>query len=282
MGSGIARNLLRAGHKLSVYNRTAEKAEALRKDGASIAGTPAEAAKSAEALFTMLSDDQALEAVVFGAEGIASTLPKRAIHISSSTISVSLAQRLAQEHDKREQRLVSAPVFGRPDAAEEKKLIVLLAGASDAVETVRALADAIGRQTFVVGVEPWQANAVKLCGNFMIASMIESFGEAFAVMRKSGIDERHFLNAMTELFGSPVYRNYGTSVAERKFEPAGFALKLGLKDVKLAIEAAEAVGAPMPIASIVRDHFVSAIAHGQEQLDWSSVALVPARDAGLQ
>ncbi len=282
MGSGMARSLLRAGHKLTVYNRTREKTEALAKDGASVASTPAEASSNAEALFTMLADDHALDDVVFGTDGIAATLPKDAVHVSSSTISVALARRLAGEHSKRQQVLVSAPVFGRPDAAEAKKLIVILAGNNRAVEQIRPLADAIGRQTFVVGAEPWQANAMKLCGNFMIASMIESFGEAFAVMRKSGIDEHLFLNAIVELFGSPVYKNYGTNAADRKFEPAGFALKLGLKDVKLAIEAAEAVGAPMPVASIIRDHFVSAMAHGQQHLDWSSLALVASRDAGLE
>ncbi len=281
MGTGIARNLLRAGHTLTVYNRTRDKAEALAKDGASAADTPAEAVRDAEAVFTMLSDDHALDAVVFGANGIASTLPKGGVHISASTISVVLARKLAEEHLKREQSFVSGPVFGRPDAAEAKKLIVILAGNDQAVERVRPLADAIGRQTFIVGAEPWHANAVKLCGNFMIASMIESFGEAFAIMRKSGIDERQFVNVMVELFGSPVYKNYGTNAAERIFEPAGFALKLGLKDVKLAIEAAESVGAPMPVASIIRDHLISAMAHGQEQFDWSSLVLVAERDAGL-
>ncbi len=282
MGTGMARNLLRAGHKLTVCNRTREKTEALAKDGAVVASTPAEAASNAEALFTMLADDNALDEVVFGTDGIAATLPKDAVHVSSSTISVALARRLAGEHSKRQQVLVSAPVFGRPDAAEAKKLIVILAGNDKAVERVRPLADAIARQTIVVGPEPWQANTVKLCGNFMIASMIESFGEAFAVMAKSGIDHHHFLNAMVELFGSPVYKNYGTTAANRDFEPAGFSLKLGLKDIKLAIEAAEAVGAPMPLASVLRDHLVSAMAHGQEQLDWSSLALVAGRNAGLE
>ncbi|MBV8865827.1 MAG: NAD(P)-dependent oxidoreductase [Acidobacteriaceae bacterium] len=181
MGTGIARNLLRAGHRLTVYNRTREKAEALAESGASIADTPAEAAKNAEAAYTMLADDDALDEVVFGHNGIASALPRSAVHVSSSTISVGLARRLAEEHSKREQVFISAAVFGRPDAAEAKKLIVILAGEDRAVGRVRPLADAIGRQTFVVGSQPWQANVVKLCGNFMIASMIESFGEAFAV-----------------------------------------------------------------------------------------------------
>ncbi|MDQ2843445.1 MAG: NAD(P)-dependent oxidoreductase [Acidobacteriota bacterium] len=282
MGTGMAQNLLRAGHKLTVYNRTPEKVAALVKEGATAARTPADVARNSEALFTMLSDDRAVREVVFGENGMVAALPHHALHVSSSTISVALARELAGEHLEREQMFVSGPVFGRPDSAQAKKLIVILAGNDTSVARAKPLADAIGRQTFVAGSEPWQANALKLCGNFMIASMIESFGEAFAVMRKAGIDEHHFLNAMIELFGSPVYKNYGTNVAERKFEPAGFELKLGLKDIKLALEAAEGFGASMPFASILRDHFVSALARGQEKLDWSSLALVSARAAGLE
>jgi 3-hydroxyisobutyrate dehydrogenase-like beta-hydroxyacid dehydrogenase len=282
MGVGMAHNLLRSGHKLKVYNRTRDKAETLVRDGAAVADSPAEAAEDAEAVFTMLADDSAVQEVAFGEKGLAGSLQPGAIHISSSTISVSFAHKLAEEHAKRQQVLLSAPVFGRPDAAEGKKLIVILAGEARAVERSRELADAIGRRTFVIGQEPWQANALKLCGNFMIGSMLEAFGEAFAVMRKSEIDEHHFLEAMVELFGSPVYKNYGTVIAGRKFEPAGFALKLGLKDIGQVVELSGEVNAPMPFASIVRDHLVSALAHGQAEFDWSSLSLVVARAAGLE
>lgn len=281
MGAGMVRNLLRAGHGVTVYNRTRDKAEALAESGAAVADSPADAASGADAVFTMLADDQAVTDVVFGERGLASGLAKDAVHISSSTISAGLARRLTQEHESRQQAFLSAPVFGRPEAAESKKLIVILAGAEEIVERCGPLADAIGRQTFVVGTDPWQANALKLCGNFMIASMLESFGEAFAVMRKSGIDPHQFLNVMVELFGSPVYKNYGTNAADQKFDPAGFALKLGLKDVRLALEAAGDVDAPMPFASVLRDQFLTAMAKGQEQLDWSSLVLVAARNAGL-
>lgn len=282
MGTGMARNLLKAGHQLTVYNRTRQKAEALGGDGARVADSPAEAARNAEAVFTMLSDDHALAEVVFGDSGISAGLKAGAAHISSSTISTGFARRLAEEHAKHKQVMLTATVFGRPEAAEAKKLIVIAAGEKAAVERFRPLFDAIGRQTFVAGAEPWQANALKLCGNFMIASMLESFGEAFAVMRKSGVDHHIFLEAMKELFGSPVYANYGGIVADGKFEPAGFALKLGLKDVRQAIDAGQDAGAPMPFASVLRDHFISAIANGQENLDWSSIALVAARNAGLK
>ncbi|MBV8438159.1 MAG: NAD(P)-dependent oxidoreductase [Silvibacterium sp.] len=282
MGTGMARNLIRAGHQLTVYNRTHKKAEALAADGAQVADSPAEAARNAEAVFTMLSDDAAVAEVTFGDEGIATKLKEGAAHISSSTISTSFARHMAEEHGKRKQVLVSAPVFGRPEAAEAKRLLVVPAGEPKAVERLRPLFDAIGRETFVIGTEPWQANAAKLCGNFMIASVLESFGEAFAVIRKSGVDHHIFHAVMKELFGSPVYANYGGIIADEKFEPAGFALSLGFKDVRLAIEAGQEAAAPMPFASVLRDHLVSAIANGQEDMDWSSIALVSARNAGLK
>ncbi len=281
MGTGMALNLMRAGHHLTVYNRTRDKAGPLIQEGATAADSPSESVRNAEALFTMLADDAALESVVFGADGISSALPEDAIHISASTISTALARKLTEEHRSRRQSFVSAPVFGRPDAAEAKRLIVVAAGMEKDVERCRPLLDAIGRMTVIAGTEPWQANAVKLCGNFMIASMLEAFGEAFAVMRKAGIEERLFLSVMAELFGSPVYKNYGTNIVERNYEPAGFALKLGLKDAKLAIENAQQLGAPMPFASVVKDHLVSAMAYGQAEMDWSSLAMVSARSAGL-
>jgi 3-hydroxyisobutyrate dehydrogenase-like beta-hydroxyacid dehydrogenase len=281
MGSGMARNLLRAGHEVTVYNRSREKAQALVSDGARVADSPAEACHDAEAIFTMLADDAAVEQVVFGEKGIASALRKDAIHISSSTISTALARRLAAEHGQRGQGYLSAPVFGRPEAAESKKLLVVVAGRHELAERGRPLLDAIGRQTFVVGSEPWQANAVKLCGNFMIASMLESFGEAYATLRKADVAPHAFLEIVSALFGSPVYSNYGRLVADGKFEPAGFALRLGFKDVRLVLQVAEECASPMPIASLIRDQFVSAMAHGQADQDWSSVTLVAARNAGL-
>jgi 3-hydroxyisobutyrate dehydrogenase-like beta-hydroxyacid dehydrogenase len=281
MGSGMARNLLRAGHQLTVYNRSREKAEAFAPDGARVAASPADACRDAEVAITMLSDDAALEAVVFGEDGIAAALPQGAVHISSSTISTALARRLDAGHSRRGQHYLSVPVFGRPEAAESKKLLVVAAGQADVIDRCRPLFDAMGRQTFIAGAEPWQANAVKLCGNFMLASMLETFGEAYATMRKSNVDPHLFLEVMNALFGSPVYANYGRIVADQKFEPAGFALKLGLKDVRLVLETAEACASPMPLASLIRDHLLSAVAQGQAELDWSSVSRVIARNAGL-
>jgi 3-hydroxyisobutyrate dehydrogenase-like beta-hydroxyacid dehydrogenase len=282
MGSGMARNLLRAGHEVAVFNRSREKAEALAVDGARAADTPAAVCGASEAVMTMLADDHAVEEVVFAEHGIARTLGAGAIHISCSTISVALARRLADGHGRRGQGYLSAPVFGRPDAAESKKLLVIAAGPAESIERSMPLFDAIGRQTFVAGADPSQANAVKLCGNFMLAAMLEAFGEAYATLRKAQVPPHIFLEVMSALFGSPVYATYGRMIADEKFEPAGFALRLGLKDARLVLEAAEQFAAPMPLASLIRDHFLSAMAHGQADQDWSSVTRVAARNAGLE
>jgi 3-hydroxyisobutyrate dehydrogenase-like beta-hydroxyacid dehydrogenase len=281
MGSAMARNLLRAGHQVAVYNRSREKAEALASEGARAADSAADACRDSQAVMTMLADDRAVEQIVLGENGVASGLAGGAVHISSSTIGTALARRLASEHARRGQGYLSAPVFGRPEAAASRKLIVVVAGPSELVELCRPLFDAIGRQTSVAGSEPWQANAVKLCGNFMLASMIEAFGEAYATLRKADVDPHVFLEIVNSLFASPVYGNYGRIIADEQFSPAGFALKLGLKDMRLALETAEECAAPMPLASLIRDHFLSAVAQGQAELDWSSVARVLARNAGL-
>jgi 3-hydroxyisobutyrate dehydrogenase-like beta-hydroxyacid dehydrogenase len=281
MGAGMARNLLRAGHAVAVYNRSRERCEPLAGEGAQVANSPVDLARDAEVVITMLADDHAVEDVVFGDSGIVAGLRGGSIHVSSSTISTALARRLSAVHGGRDQGFLSAPVFGRPDAAEAKRLVVVAAGEADLIERCRPVFEAIGRETFVAGDEPWQANAVKLCGNFMIMSMIEAFSEAFATLRKAGVGPQMFVGIMNALFGSPVYANYGKIIADENFEPAGFALKLGLKDARLVLAAAEECASPMPFASVVRDQFLAAIAQGQSELDWSSVARVAARRAGL-
>lgn len=281
MGSGMARNVLRAGHTLSVFNRSREKAESLARDGARVASSPADACRDADAVLTMLADDHAVEEVVFGGSGILGALRNDRIHVSHSTISTALARRLDAEHETKAQGYVSAPVFGRPEAAESKRLLVVAGGEDKLIERCRPLFDAVGRQAFVAGSEAWQANALKLCGNFMIASMLESFGEALATLRKAGVTPSVFLDAMNALFGSPVYANYGRVIVEEKFDPAGFTLRLGLKDMRLLLQTAEECAAPMPVASAIRDHLVSGLALGQGEMDWSSVARVSARNAGL-
>jgi 3-hydroxyisobutyrate dehydrogenase-like beta-hydroxyacid dehydrogenase len=281
MGSGMARNLIRAGHEVSVFNRTRQKAEALTRDGAVIADSPAMACRGAAAVFTMISDDAALSDVVRGKDGMLGALERGAVHISSSTVSAACAREMTALHAGAGQGFVSACVFGRPEVAENKKLIVIAAGPADQMEKCRPLFGAIGRAVFVAGCEPWQANAAKLCGNFMIASMMEAFSESFATLRKCNMSPQPFLDAMVELFGSALYANYGKLMVEERFEPAGFALKLGLKDAGLALDNARECSAPMPMASLVRDRLLSAFAQGWGELDWTSVARISAREAGL-
>ena len=281
MGLPMTRNLLEGGHHVTVYNRTPGKAESLAADGVTLADSLSAAVRDCEAVMTMLADDSAVEATVFGESGIARDLPAGAVHISCSTISTALARRLTAEHAARGQSYLSAPVFGRPEAAQARKLLVVTAGPAQVIDRCRTLFDAIGRQTFVVGSEPWQANAAKLCGNFMIASVIECFSEANATLRKAGVAPGQFLDIMNALFASPVYATYGRLIAEELFEPAGFALRLGLKDVGLALDTARECQSPMPVASVIRDRFLSAMAAGQADLDWSSLARVAAKSAGL-
>jgi len=201
MGAGMARNLLRAGHTVAVYNRSREKAEALAGDGARVAKSPADAARDAEAVMTMVADDQALEQIVFGDEGIAAAMKANCVHLSHSTISTAMARKLTSEHARRKQGYLSVPVFGRPEMAENKNLVVVVAGPVELVERCRPLFDGIGRQTFVIGTEPWQANVAKVCGNFMVIAVIEALGEAYATLRKAGVAPETFLEIMDSLLG---------------------------------------------------------------------------------
>lgn len=283
MGSHMARHLLHAGHDVTVWNRTPSKADGLRAQGAKVGKSTGETVKDAEAVITMLADDHAVESAVLHSGGVLDHLPRGAVHISMSTISVALSQKLAQEHGKRGQQYVAAPVFGRPEAAEAGKLFVVAAGEESAVERCKPLLEALGQRVFVIGDKPEMANVVKLSGNFLIASVIESLGEAIALTRKYGIDPHDYVEFLTNsLFAAPVYKTYGGIIAEEKYQPAGFKLRLGLKDVRLALAAAEAVDAPLPFASVVRDHMLTAIGHGMEDMDWSSTAKLAAENAGLK
>jgi 3-hydroxyisobutyrate dehydrogenase-like beta-hydroxyacid dehydrogenase len=281
MGSAMAANLLKAGHEVTVYNRSRDKAEALAGEGAKVAATVADAC-GGEAVFTMLAHDDALSAVVHGDGGVLASLGKGAVHISASTISVAMSERLTKEHAAAGQRFVAAPVFGRPEAAAAAKLFVAAAGAPDAIEAVTPLFEAIGQRTFVLGEEPKAANLVKLSGNFLIASVIESLGEAMALVEKGGVDRHAYLDLLTStLFNAPVYKTYGGLIADRKFKPAGFTAPLGQKDIRLALAAGEALNVPLPLASLLRDRFLTLLAHGGEELDWSAIGALAAKDAGL-
>jgi 3-hydroxyisobutyrate dehydrogenase-like beta-hydroxyacid dehydrogenase len=280
MGSGMAANLLEAGHRVTAYNRSRDKVDALAERGALPASTVAEAC-GGEVVVSMLANDDAVEAVTFGADGILASLGEGAVHVSCSTISVALATRLSAAHAEAGQRFVAAPVFGRPEAAEAAKLFVIAAAEPSVLQTVSPIFDAIGQRTFVVADDPTAASLVKLSGNFLIASVIESLGEAMALVGKAGVDKLQYLDILTStLFGSPVYSTYGGLVAREQFEPAGFAATLGLKDIRLVLAAGEELQVPLPIASLLRDRFLTLLANGGGQLDWAAVGALSAWEAG--
>src|SRR5690349_8134502 len=280
MGAGMAANLLRAGHEVTAYNRSQDKVDALVERGAHAARTVAQAC-GGDVVITMLANDDAVEAVTFGEEGILASLPSGATHVSSSTISLALAERLTEAHAEAGHRFVAAPVFGRPEAAEAAKLFVVAAGEPDAVQALSPVFDAIGQRTFVLSEEPKAANLVKLSGNFLIASVIESLGEAMALVSKAGVDKNDYLELLTStLFGAPAYKTYGGLIAREEFEPAGFAAPLGLKDVRLVLAAGEGLQTPLPIASLLRDRFLTLLANGGASLDWSAVGALSAWEAG--
>ena len=280
MGAAMAENLLKAGHSVTAYNRSRAKVDALVVVGAQRAQTVADASRG-DVVISMLANDEAVEAVTFGDSGILGSLRPGAVHVSCSTISVDLARRLTEAHAEAGQRFVSAPVFGRPEAAAARKLFVVAAGAPELLQTLAPIFDAVGQRTFVVAEEPSTANLVKLSGNFLIASVIESLGEAMALIGKAGVDKQTYLEMLTStLFGAPAYQVYGGLLAREEFEPAGFAATLGLKDVRLVLAAGEDMQVPMPIASLLRDRFLTLLANGGGALDWSAVGALAAWEAG--
>jgi 3-hydroxyisobutyrate dehydrogenase-like beta-hydroxyacid dehydrogenase len=280
MGSGMAANLLRAGHTVTAYNRSFDKVEALAALGALPARTVADACRG-DVVVSMLANDDAVEAVTLGDDGVLANLRGEAVHVSCSTISVALAQRLTAAHAEAGHPFVAAPVFGRPEAAAAAKLFVVAAGEPAAVQAISPVLDVIGQRTFVVAEQPDAASLVKLSGNFLIASVIESLGESMALVGKAGVDKQQYLDILTStLFGAPVYQTYGGLIARDEFEPAGFAATLGLKDVRLVLAAGEELQVPLPIASLLRDRFLTLLALGGGSLDWSAVGALAAWEAG--
>jgi 3-hydroxyisobutyrate dehydrogenase-like beta-hydroxyacid dehydrogenase len=281
MGRAMARNLLKAGHRVFVFNRTRSRAEELRDEGADVADSPAGACKG-NIVITMLADDNAVEEIVLGSGGIIKALRENAIHLSMSTITVALSEALTEAHYAVGQHFVAAPVFGRPEAAAAAKLFIVAAGEPEPLDRCEPLFDDLGQKTFVVDQFPPKANLVKLSGNFLVASVIECLGEAVALIRKAGVDPTQFLGILTgSLFAAPVYETYGELILEDRFRPAGFTMPLGLKDMRGVLAAADAKNVPMPVASLLRDHFITGIAGGKADLDWSALARLAAENAGL-
>ena len=281
MGSGMAARLLAAGQALTVFNRSVEKIQPLAVQGAQAAKTLADFA-AVDVVISMLADDPAVEQTVLADDGLLEHLSTGAIHVSCSTISVALSARLAAAHAAAGQGYVACPVFGRPDAAAAGKLFLAVAGKHSLIDRLQPLFEAIGQRTFVVAEQADKANLVKLSGNFLIAAVIESLGEAMALVEKGGIDRHAYLELLTSsLFNVPLYKNYGALIADRKFTPPGFAAPLGQKDIRLMLTAAEALAVPLPFASVLRDRFIALAAQGGESRDWSAIGGLAAQDAGL-
>jgi 3-hydroxyisobutyrate dehydrogenase-like beta-hydroxyacid dehydrogenase len=279
MGSAMAGNALKAGHTVRVWNRSAGRTKVLAEQGASIVDAPGQAF-SGDAVFSMLADDAALRSVLIDG-GLLKHAPKGLVHVNMATISAAFSAELSGLHAQHGVAYVAAPVLGRPDVAAAGKLNILAAGASDAIDRVQPVFDAIGQKTWRVGDTPQHANVLKLAANFMLASAIETFGEAAALVSGHGIDAHAFLDIITStLFPGPVYQGYGKMIAERRYEPALFKARLGLKDVRLAMAAAEAVDTPLPIASLLRDNLIDAVAHGGGDKDFAVLGEVAARRAG--
>jgi 3-hydroxyisobutyrate dehydrogenase-like beta-hydroxyacid dehydrogenase len=281
MGRPMAGNLLKAGFQIRVYNRTREKALELEKGGAVVVDRPEEIAKPGGIAVSMLANDQALESA--GGDLLADKLGRGGLHISMSTVLPATSQRLAGQYARHGAAFVAAPVFGRPEAAEARKLWICASGPAAEKQRAKPVFDAIGQSVFDFGEAVGAANVVKLAGNFMLTAAIEAMAEASALAEKNGIPREKLLGMLTQtLFNCPIYSGYGKRLIDADFDKVGFALPLALKDMTLAHQTAAASHTPMPILSLLVDRFISALAKGRDKLDASGLALGVADDAGLQ
>jgi 3-hydroxyisobutyrate dehydrogenase-like beta-hydroxyacid dehydrogenase len=279
MGGAMSARLLGQGHELIVWNRTRAAAGALKRSGATVGHEPADAL-DADVVITMLADDAAVEAVWIASE-LPARMRARAVHLNMTSISVRLARRLASAHREHDGVYVSAPVFGRPQAAATGQLDIIAAGPPDAIARCVPLFEVLGRNWFDLGTDPVHANVVKIARNFMLATIIESLGEAFALVRKSGVDPARFLDIITRTsMNAPVYKNYGRLMLEPPSDIT-FPLNLGLKDVELALQAAQDCAAPLPSGDLIRAQHLAAIECGYADKDWAALGNYIAESAGL-
>jgi 3-hydroxyisobutyrate dehydrogenase-like beta-hydroxyacid dehydrogenase len=282
MGQAMAQRLLTAGHALTVYNRTPGKTQALIAAGAHGVSDIAGACAGQDAVVTMLADDAALREVVYGDGRLLAALPAGSIHIAMGTHSVAMIEELAQAHARVRQTLIAAPMLGRPEVVAAGQAGIVPAGPADALERCRPVFDAIGRQSFVAGSDPTAAIAVKLANNFVLGCAVEAMGEGFAMTRKFGVDPKVFLDVLTQgLFAAPAYKVYGDIIAREAYDEVGFTATLGLKDINLALAAAQSVGVPLPSGNVYRDRLIGALAHGEAERDWAVMARDQARASGL-
>lgn len=280
MGSPMAFNLLKQGVELGVYNRSKEKTESLVEGGAKFLAHPSEAFKHASIVLSMVANDQALEAVTEGVDGLLESAYPGCIHVSLSTVAPATTHKLMLMHQEKGVHFIAAPVFGRPDAAAKQALWICMAGDEDAKKKIEPLLNKIGKKIYDFGDKPEAANAVKLAGNFMILSVIEMLGEAFAFAQKSGINPEQLHAFFTEtLFPSPVFLNYGKILIQQKFTPAGFKLTLGLKDLNLFLNTAHSLHVSSPLAQMLQKQLLASLNKGREEMDWSAISLLALEDS---
>jgi 3-hydroxyisobutyrate dehydrogenase-like beta-hydroxyacid dehydrogenase len=279
MGSRVAENLVKAGHKVRVWNRSRAPVDALAQVGAEPV-TTARDAFTGDAVFSMLADDAAVRAVIVP---LLDGAPKGLVHVNMATISISLAHELAALHRERGLSYVAAPVFGRPELAAAGKLTIVVAGEPDAIARLQPLLSVIGQRTWPMGLQPERANVVKLAGNFMLGAAVEAMSEASAMGSRHGIVPADLLDVLTNgVFTAPSYQMYGAAIANERYDPPGFRLSLMLKDLRLALAAADDVLTPMPMADVVHESLLEAVAHGDGGRDLAALALVAMRHAGSE
>jgi 3-hydroxyisobutyrate dehydrogenase-like beta-hydroxyacid dehydrogenase len=283
MGHAMASNLIDKGHTLRVWNRSPGKAADLVARGATVVEHPGQAVASDGIVFTMVADDAALDQVTGGPDGIAAKLGPGGIHVSMSTVSPETTRRLAALHAERGAAFIAAPVFGRPTAAAAAMLFILCAGAEAARAKVIPLLETMGQRVLQLGDDPVAASIVKLGGNFMIMGVIEAMAEAATLCEKYGVARKDMLDAMTQsIFATPLYVNYGKLIAAHDYANPGFKLSLGFKDANLVLAAADRARVPMPLAGMMHDRFLAAMAKERGELDWTAAALNVSEDAGLR
>ncbi|MEH7119358.1 NAD(P)-dependent oxidoreductase [Neobacillus vireti] len=283
MGQPMVKNLIKAGYKVKVYNRTPNKASEVVAAGAEQVNRPCDVVTPDGIVVTMVSNDQALEELIFGSDGIGEKLGKNGIHLSMSTVAPDTSRKIAEFQKEKGSFYIASPVFGRPDAAAAQKLWILSSGNKEARERVKPVQESMGQRVFDLGDEPGNANVVKLGGNFMIMAAMEAMAEAFNLAEKNGMDRQTVAEVYSStLFNCTVYNGYGAMIAKKMFEPAGFQLALGLKDCNLVLDEANSTKTPMPLGNLLHNRLLSSAAKGRGNLDWSALTKMANEEAGLE
>ena len=283
MGLPIVKNLIEAGYHVQVYNRTLSKADELDQSSITRCSTPSEAVTNVKFILSVLSEDDVVRDAVTGEDGILMTMAEDAVHISMSTISPETSKELADLHEESGSHYLTAPVFGRPDAAAAKKLWVCISGKTEVKESAKVILENIGQGIIDFGEDVRAANVVKLAGNFMILASLELMSEAYTLAEKYQVDRKTVADFFgSTLFSAPIFKNYGKLIAEKQYQPVGFKAKLGYKDARLAFQLSQQSETPMPLVSLIHNRMLTAVAKGWGEQDWvEAISRGVTEDAGL-